>query len=361
MYSLNIHYGHSWQNDDGQDLKEGKYTMILVTGGLGFIGSHIALSLLAHGQEIVIVDNLANSTLQTLERLEYISGMYIPFAKLDVRNTPALNKVFEQYSIDTVIHTASFKSLEESTLKPLEYYNDNVSSIMSLLRAMQRMGVRQLINLSSLAVYGQSDEKLSEQTEFNYSYPNPYVRSQQMVEDIIADTYKVDPEWRIVNLRLSNIAGAFEHGVLGEYVTQLPKNIVPLALQVAAMQREYVELQNQASTADGTVERSFLHVLDACDAILMTLNWLKSQNNCLESFNIAHSQLTSIQTLLNEIAKVTQTQVNIQPAVFQHQEIAQLGANIDKATTTLNWSPKRTLSQMIEDEWRFYLNTLKGN
>lgn len=200
--------------------------MILVTGGLGFIGSHIALSLLAHGKEIVIVDNLANSTLQTLERLEYISGMYIPFAKLDVRNTPALNKVFEQYSIDTVIHTASFKSLEESTLKPLEYYNDNVSCIMSLLRAMQRMGVRQLVNLSSIAIYGQSDALLSEETAFNYSYPNPYIRSQQIVEDIIADTYKVDHEWKIVNLRLSNIVGAFEHGVLGEYVVQLPKNIV---------------------------------------------------------------------------------------------------------------------------------------
>lgn len=335
--------------------------MILVTGGLGFIGSHIALSLLAHGQEIVIVDNLANSTLQTLERLEYISGMYIPFAKLDVRNTPALNKVFEQYSIDTVIHTASFKSLEESTLKPLEYYNDNVSCIMSLLRAMQRMGVRQLINLSSLAVYGQSDPALSEETAFNHNSANPYIRSQQMVEDIIADTYKVDHEWKIVNLRLSNIVGAFEHGVLGEYVTQLPKNIVPLALQVAALQRDCIELQNQAQTQDGTVERSFLHVLDACDAILMTLNWLKTQSECLESFNIAHTQLTSIQRLLDEISKVTQAEVRVQPAIYQHDELAQLGANIEKAQRILNWTPKRPLAQMIEDEWRFYLNTLKGN
>ena len=335
--------------------------MILVTGGLGFIGSHIALSLLAHGQEIVIVDNLANSTLQTLERLEYISGMYIPFAKLDVRNTPALNKVFEQYSIDTVIHTASFKSLEESTLKPLEYYNDNVSSIMSLLRAMQRMGVRQLVNISSLAVYGQSDPALSEETAFNHNSANPYIRSQQMVEDIIADTYKVDPEWKIVNLRLSNIVGAFEHGVLGEYVTQLPKNIVPLALQVAALQRDCIELQNQDQTQDRTVERSFLHVLDACDAILMTLNWLKAQSGCLESFNIAHTQLTSIQRLLDEISTVTQAEVRVQPAIYQHDELAQLGANIEKAQRILNWTPKRSLAQMIEDEWRFYLNTLKGN
>lgn len=231
--------------------------MILVTGGLGFIGSHIALSLLAQGQEVVIVDNLANSTLQTLERLEYISGMYVPFVKLDVRNTPALNKVFEQYSIDAVIHTAGFKSIEESNLKPLEYYNDNVSCIMSLLRAMQRTGVRHFIHLSSLAVYGKSGLQLSETEDFNYAYPNPYIKSQQMIEEIIRDTHKIDHEWKIAILRLSNIVGAFEHGVLGEYVAQLPKNIVPLALQVAAMQRDLIELQDQVSTEDHTVERSF--------------------------------------------------------------------------------------------------------
>ena len=204
--------------------------MILVTGGLGFIGSHIALSLLAQGQQVIVVDNLANASLQTLERLEFISGMYVPFVKIDIRNTPALNKVFEQNSIDAVVHTASFKSLEESVLKPLEYYNDNVSCIMSLLRAMQRTGVRNLVHLSSLAVYGQSSPDLTEETPFNFSYPNPYIKSQQMVEEIIRDTARTDNEWKIAILRLCNISGAFEHGVLGEVVPPLPKNIVPLAM-----------------------------------------------------------------------------------------------------------------------------------
>jgi len=190
--------------------------MILVTGGLGFIGSHVVLNLLAQGQEVIIVDNLANANLQTLERLEYISGMYVPFVKIDVRNTPALNKVFEQYSVDAVIHAAAFKSLEESRLKPLEYYNDNVSCIMSLLRSMQRTGVRSLVHLSSLAVYGKSGLDLTEDEPFNYTYPNPYVKSQQMVEEIIYDTYKTDNEWKIAILRLGNVAGAFEHGVLGD-------------------------------------------------------------------------------------------------------------------------------------------------
>lgn len=334
--------------------------MILVTGGLGFIGSHVALSLLAQGQEVIIVDNLANANLQTLERLEYISGMYVPFVKIDVRNTPALNKVFEQYSIDAVIHTAAFKSIEESRLKPLEYYNDNVSCIMSLLRSMQRTGVRTLVHLSSLAIYGKSGLNLAEDEPFNYNYPNPYIKSQQMVEDIIYDTYKTDNEWKIALLRLGNVAGAFEHGVLGEYVSPLPKNILPMAMQAAAMQREYIELQRHADTADQTVERSFVHVLDVCDAVLASVHWLQGQYHCCEAFNIAGDRAISIQTLLNEVSSYTQTSIRTIDALHKNEEIEQLGASIDKAKVQLKWMPQRNLRQMIEDEWRFYQNTLHG-
>ncbi len=334
--------------------------MILVTGGLGFIGSHIALSLMAQGQEVIIVDNLSNANLQTLERIEYISGMYVPFVKLDIRNTPALNKVFEQYTVDAVVHTAGFKSLEESVLKPLEYYNDNVSCIMSLLRAMQRTGVRTFIHLSSLAVYGQSSSELSEDTVFNYTYPNPYVKSQQMVEEIIRDTARTDNEWKIAILRLGNIAGAFEHGVLGEFVTPLPKNIVPLAMQVGAMQRDYIELRKQAKTADGTVERSFLHVLDCCKAVWLCLQWLPTQQYACEAFNIA-GELVSIQKLLDVIAEVTESEIKtVDATYYPNQEFDQLGANIEKAEHTFHWQPEQSLKKMLEDEWRFYQQTLRG-
>lgn len=334
--------------------------MILVTGGLGFIGSHIALSLMAQGQEVIIVDNLSNANLQTLERLEYISGMYVPFAKIDIRNTPALNKVFEQYSVDAVVHTASFKSLEESVLKPLEYYNDNVSCIMSLLRAMQRTGVRVLVHLSSLTVYGQSSLQLKEDLPFQYAYPNPYIKSQQMVEEIIQDTFKTDNEWKIALLRLGNIAGAFEHGVLGEMVPPLPKNIVPLAMQVGARQREFIELRKQAQTEDKTVERSFLHVLDCCEAVSLTLQWLFQQQHVCEAFNIA-GEAISIQQLLNEISSVTGTEIKTVDAdVYPYAELDQVAADISKAKEVLGWQPKRSIQQMLEDEWRFYQNTLRG-
>ena len=334
--------------------------MILVTGGLGFIGSHTALSLLAQGQEVIIVDNLSNAGLQVLERLEYISGMYVPFIKLDIRNTPALNKVFEQYSVSAVVHAAGFKSLEESVLKPLEYYNDNVSCIMSLLRSMQRTGVRTLVHLSSLAVYGKSSAELKEDTPFNYAYPNPYVKSQQMIEEIIRDTAHTDSEWKIAILRLGNISGAFEHGVLGEFITPLPKNIVPLAMQAGAMQREFIELRRQANTEDKTAERSFLHVLDCCQAILLTLHWLSRQMHVCEAFNIA-GELISIQKLLDQVSEVTGSEIKtVDAGYYSNAEFDQLGASTEKAQEILKWKAGNSLKKTLEDEWRFYQLTLRG-
>ncbi|QIO05951.1 UDP-glucose 4-epimerase GalE [Acinetobacter shaoyimingii] len=333
--------------------------MILVTGGLGFIGSHVVLSLLAHGQEVVIVDNLANANLQTLERLEFISSMYVPFVKLDVRNTPALNKIFEQYSIDAVIHTAGFKSIEESRLKPLEYYNDNVSCIMSLLRAMQRTGVRKLVHLSSLAIYGLSSLELSEEIVFNATNPNPYIKSQQMIEEIIRDTAKTDAEWNVSILRLSNVMGAFENGILGELVPPLPKNIVPLAMQVAAMQRDCIELQRHSETSDGTVIRQFVHVLDVCDAIFASLFWMQSRQGGCESFDIMGHQ-SSIQNLIHSIEKVTETEIKTVDAQYRYQELQETASISDKAKTILNWTAKRSIEQMIQDQWKFYQNSLKN-
>ena len=210
---------------------------------------------MAQGLEVIVVDNLANASLQTLERLEFISGRYVPFVKIDIRNTPALNKVFEQNSVQAVIHTASFKSLEESVLKPLEYYNDNVSCIMSLMRhaAYRSTQSGTFIFIGYIWPFWND---LKEDQAFNYTYQT-LILNQQMVEEIIRDTAKTDNEWRIAMLRLSNVAGAFENGILGEWVPPLPKNIVPLAMQVGAKQREYLELRRQAKTEDYTVERSF--------------------------------------------------------------------------------------------------------
>ncbi len=332
--------------------------MILITGGLGFIGSHVALQLLSRGEQVVLVDNLANANLQTLARMEYIAQMYLPFVKVDVRNTPALNKVFEEFSIDAVVHCAAFKSIEESNVKPLEYYNDNVSCIMSLLRAMQRTGVRQLVNISSLAVYGTSSSSLTENTPFVYDYPNPYIKSQQMIENIIADTFKTDNEWKIATLRVSNVAGAFENGILGEMMPQLPKNIIPITLQAIAGLRGHLELQDQVATEDGSTERSFVHVLDVGEAIIAALQWLPQQNHCYEAFNIANTELISIKSLLKQAQHILKKNIEIHSANDVNHELAQIGADIRHAQTLLAWQPKRNLEQILQDQWRFYQNIL---
>lgn len=328
--------------------------MILVTGGLGFIGSHIALSLMAQGHEVLLVDNLSNTDMSNLERLESITGRNVPFVKVDIRNTPALMNAFQQYPIDSVVHAAGFKSLTESLLKPLEYYNANVSCMMSLLRAMQRTGVRSFVNLSSLAVYGKSSLDLKEEELFNYHFNNPYIKSQQMAEDILKDTYMTDPEWKIVNLRLANVAGAFEYSYLGELIRPFPKNIVPLAMQVAAGQREFIELRKHDSTEDHTAERSFVHIMDVCTVVSLSLQWLYYQNQAFEIFNIA-GEVCSIKKLLDVVSKVTSVEIpTVDAEYFDGEELSQVGATSEKIQLMFNWKAHKTIEQMIEDEWNFY-------
>lgn len=330
--------------------------MILITGGLGFIGSHIALHLLSKGQQVVLVDNLVNSHPHTLDRLQYIAGQYIPFLQVDVRNTPALTKFVEQYPIDVVIHCAGFKSLQESALKPIEYYNNNLSALMSIVRMMQRIGCRNFVHLSSLMVYGRSETNLSETTPLNYQCANPYIQSQQMMEKILADVFQHDNEWNMAILRLANVAGAFEQGFWGEYVPKLPKSIMGLLMQAANHEREGIELYQAAKTQDHTVERSFVHILDICDALEKTLEWLKQQQHCYETFNIARDDVISIAELLHEAEEVTGTKIQaLNVAHHLNQGVLdQIGADVMKAKQVLAWTAQRTVAQMLQDQWRFY-------
>ena len=335
--------------------------MILVTGGLGYLGSHIALYLMSKGHEVVLVDNLSHASMESLERLEYITKLYIPFMRLDVRNTPALQKVFEQYPIDYVIHCAGFKSLSESAHKPLEYYNNNLSCIISVLRAMQRGGVRRLVNLSSLTVYGASGTDWKEQDDFQYQHGTPYIRAQQNIEHILQDTFKVDDYWQILNLRLGNIMGTFTDGKLGEWTQHIPKSLIQHLLQVIANQRDVFEIFNQSlDTEDGTAERSYLHVMDMLDALYKLMLWSNDQKNFLENFNLCHPELHSLNTLIKKVEDVTSGVIQIQEAVDQVHEFAQLKGNMDKLNATISWQAEHNLEKMVQDQWTYYQASLNG-
>lgn len=333
--------------------------MILVTGGLGYLGSHIALDLMSKGHEVVLVDNLSHSSMETLERLEYITKMYIPFIRLDVRNTPALQKTFEQYSIDYVINAAGFKSLHEAELRPLDYYNNNLGITMSLLRAMQRASVRRLVNFSSIMVYGDAGIDWTEDSEFNEKQKHPYIRTQQMNEHILRDVYDIDDYWQILNIRLGNVIGANMTHQLGEWMPPLPNSVLPYLLQVASGQRDVFEIYAQdLDTDDGTSVRNYLHILDVVKAVYQLMVWSNSQENLFENFNLTHDDTASLRELITTVEKLTQTKVVVENHQNPTSEFSKISASNQKIKSLIQWEPAYSLDDMVKDQWHYYQSQL---
>lgn len=333
--------------------------MILITGGLGYIGSHIALDLISKGHEVVLVDNLSQSSNQIFERLEYITNSSIPFVRLDVRNTPVLQKIFEQHPIEYVIHCAGLKSVADSKKYPLEYYNNNASCLVSLLRAMQRAGVRRLVNISSSMVYGKSGTYFSENDECSSEHNNPYIRITQQNESMLKDMFAADDYWQISNVRLTNVVGTFNDCKIGEWVFPSPKSILPRLLQVSGNQREFIELyQQDLDTEDGTAERDYVHIMDVVQAIYQILIWSNYQQNFFENFNVGSGKLSSIKQLIKTVEEVTLHRIPIQDAIEQVDVIAQNGVNLEKIRQLTGWIPTRSLAKAVGDQWAFYQRAL---
>ncbi|MFB2537927.1 MULTISPECIES: SDR family NAD(P)-dependent oxidoreductase [unclassified Acinetobacter] len=338
--------------------------MILITGGLGYIGSHMALYLMSKGHEVVLADNLSQSSMAVLERLEYITKMYIPFVRLDVRNTPVLQKVFEQYTIDYVIHAAGFKSLEEAKSRPMEYYNNNVGCMMSLLRALQRSNVKRLVNLSSISVYGASGHDWREDSELQNKLSNPYINGQKMIEQMLQDTYQADPMWQIINVRLSNVIGAYgsnpeQDSPLGEWTPLAPKSVLPNMLQVAAGQKDAFDIhQHGLDTKDGTAERNYIHVMDAIEAVYQLMLWSNTQANLFESFNVVSDDIVSLKQLLQSVERVTGQTLATLNSEEQRLSFDKISANNQKLKSTTPWQSKRTLDDAVRSQWQYYQSIL---
>ncbi|ONG37612.1 UDP-glucose 4-epimerase GalE [Alkanindiges hydrocarboniclasticus] len=328
--------------------------MILVTGGLGYIGSHMAAILLANGHDVILVDNLCNSKMEVLERLEYMAGRYVTFIRLDVRNTPALQRTIEQYAVTAIVHTASTKAIPDSINQPLDFYNNNVTCTTSILRAMQRTSVKTLLFCSSLAVYGADQaEPVTEDTAF--SPASPYAKSLQMSEQIIQDVAQADTDWRIAIMRYGNVAGAYPTGVLGEWPGSLPSNLMPYLVQLARHERETLEIYgDQYKTPDGTGVRDYIHIMDAVEANMHALSWLFNQAQVLETFNICTGKGTSVKEVAEIFAEVTQQPVPQQVVDARTGDVGSLVGNAEKAYTILSWQAKRSVEDMATDLWRFY-------
>lgn len=329
--------------------------MILVTGGLGYIGSHMAAILLANGHEVILVDNMSNSKMEVLERLEFMAGRYVTFMRLDIRNTPALQRVLEQYAVQAVVHCAGMKNIPDSVTQPLDFYNNNMTCTTSLLRAMQRSGIKTLVYSSSLAVYG-ADQKEAVLESQPFQPGTPYQKCMQMAEQVIQDVCGADHEWRVALMRYSNVAGAYPTGVLGEWPSNVPNNLTPYLVQVARGDRDYAEIYgNQYATPDGTGVRDYLHVMDAVEANMHALMWLfRQEGPTMEAFNIARGEGLSVKQVISAFEKVTGQSIAQQVLPARQGDVGMLWANVDKAKTTIRWQAKRSVEDIATDLWRFY-------
>lgn len=237
--------------------------IVLVTGGAGYIGSHTAVELLKEGHEVIVVDNLSNSSIKSLERVKEITGKTMQFYQVDLLDKPALDTVFDRHPADAVIHFAGLKAVGESVQKPLEYYNNNLTGTLNLCASMREHGVKNLIFSSSATVYGESDVvPVTEKCEKKRP-TNPYGMTKWMLEEILMDLHVGDPEWNIILLRYFNPIGAHESGLIGEDPNGIPNNLVPYIAQVAIGKRSHLNVfGDDYNTQDGTCIRDYIHVVD---------------------------------------------------------------------------------------------------
>jgi UDP-glucose 4-epimerase len=325
---------------------------VLITGGVGYIGSHTAVVLSQLDHQIVLYDNLSNSSDVVLEKLAQITGQHFPFAKGDVRDTELLKDTLAYQSIDAVIHFAGLKAVGESVEKPIDYYAHNVQGTVSLLQAMQAQQVKSLIFSSSATVYG-----VPQYLPLDESHPtsatNPYGRSKLHIEEMLKDVASSDPEWRIACLRYFNPVGAHESGLIGENPNGVPNNLMPYIAQVAAGHRSELSVfGDDYPTPDGTGVRDYIHVMDLAEGHASALRYLVTQAGC-HIINLGTGQGHSVLEMVNIFEKMSGRKIPYSIGTRRVGDVPACYANPSLARNTLGWSAKRSLDEMCSSAWKF--------
>ncbi|AVG14964.1 UDP-glucose 4-epimerase GalE [Chromobacterium vaccinii] len=325
--------------------------MILVTGGAGYIGSHTCVKLLEAGHELVVLDNLCNSKEEALRRVQALAGKPLTFIQGDIRDEAALNEAF-RHPIEAVIHFAGLKAVGESVAKPLEYYENNVSGTLSLLRAMKRHGVSRLVFSSSATVYGNpASAPITE--DFPLSATNPYGRSKLIVEDMLRDFAKAEPEWRIALLRYFNPIGAHESGDIGEDPNGIPNNLMPFITQVASGKQACLKVfGNDYPTHDGTGVRDYIHVVDLAIGHVKAVQALHRQPGLLTA-NLGTGKGYSVLDMVKTFERVNEVAVPHEIVARRPGDIAECWANPAAAERLLGWRAEKGLEEMCRDSWRW--------
>lgn len=326
---------------------------VLLTGGAGYIGSHTATVLSKLGHQVVLYDNLSNSSDAVLQRLDQITGKQIRFVQGDVRETELLRRTIATYSIDAVIHFAGLKAVGESIEKPIDYYANNVQGAISLLEAMRSEEVKTLVFSSSATVYGHPHY-----LPLDESHPtcaiNPYGRSKLHIEDMFRDVAVSDPEWRMACLRYFNPVGAHESGLIGENPNGEPNNLMPYIAQVASGQRTTLNVfGGDYPTADGTGVRDYIHVMDVAEGHVAVLNFL-SRSTGWHAINLGTGRGYSVLDMVRAFEKASGRKVPYEMVARRAGDVPACYANPKKAADLLKWTAKRSLEEMCKSTWRLH-------
>jgi len=342
--------------------------MILVTGGAGYIGSHTCIELLNSGYDVLVVDNLDNSSEESLKRVEELCGKKPAFIKGDVRDAALMAQIFEQNKIEATIHFAGLKAVGESCEMPLEYYNNNVYSTLVLCQAMQKAGSKNLVFSSSATVYG-DPEKLPLTEDMPLSATNPYGRSKLIIEDMLRDLPAADAlnkeasDWSVALLRYFNPVGAHESGRIGEDPSGKPNNLMPFITQTAVGRRdELAVFGSDYDTIDGTGVRDYIHVVDLAKGHVKAVEKLLSNEGIegVQAYNLGTGNGISVLEMVKAFAKENDVAVPYKLVPRRPGDVAACYADASRARTELKWTAELSLEDMVRDSWKWQSQNPNG-
>ena len=332
---------------------------ILVTGGAGYIGSHTCVELLNRGEEIVVLDNLSNSKVESLDRVKKITGKDFKFYKGDILSEEDIRRVFEENKIESVIHFAGLKAVGESVAKPMLYYHNNITGTLILCKVMAEYGCKSIVFSSSATVYG-TPKTVPITEDFPLSTTNPYGSTKLMIEDILRDIYVSDKEWRICILRYFNPIGAHESGLIGEDPNGIPNNLMPYIAKVAIGALPILSVfGNDYPTKDGTGVRDYIHVVDLAKGHLCAVDKITRESGVF-TYNLGTGNGYSVLEIVKAFEKASGQDVAYKITDRRPGDIAECYADPRKAYEELGWKAEKGIEEMCEDAWRFQKNNPNG-
>lgn len=330
---------------------------ILITGGAGYIGSHTAIELLNNNREIIIVDNFSNSKKDVLDKIKQITNKDFKFYEIDYKDEKKLDEIFNENEIEAVMNFAGFKAVGESVQKPLEYYENNLSGAITLLKVMNKHNVKKFIFSSSATVYGNPEKVPITEESKTGGTTNPYGTTKLFIEQILKDLYNSDNSWDIAILRYFNPVGSHESGLIGEEPNGIPNNLMPYIVRVAKGELEELSIfGNDYDTKDGTGIRDYIHVVDLAKGHIKALEKLEKENQGLYIYNLGTGKGYSVLDIVKAFEKATGQKVKYKIADRRPGDIAECYSDPSKAKKELNWEATKTLEDMCRDSWKYIQN-----